>query len=100
MLNSRQRAQLRAMANPLDTIFQIGKGGITENLVTQVNDALTARELIKGRVLEASMMSAREALDELCRLCRAEPVFSIGSRFVLYKENREIPKEKRIKLVK
>jgi RNA-binding protein len=100
MLNSRQRAQLRAMANPIDTIFQIGKGGITENIVTQVNDALAARELIKGRVLEASMLTAREALDELCRLCRAEAVFSIGSRFVLYKENHELPKEKRIKLVK
>lgn len=100
MLNSRQRAQLRAMANPLDTIFQIGKGGITENLVTQVNDALAAREIIKGRVLEASMLTAREACDELAKLCLAEAVFTIGSRFVLYKESREMPKEKRIKLVK
>lgn len=100
MLNSRQRAQLRGMANSIDTIFQIGKGGITENAVTQVSDALAARELIKGRVLEASMLSAREAADELSRLCRAETVFTIGSRFVLYKENHEMPKEKRIKLVK
>lgn len=100
MLNGRQRAQLRAMANGIDTIVQIGKGGITENVVTQVSDALAARELIKGRVLEASMLTAREAADELCRQCRAEAVQTIGSRFVLYKENHEIPKEKRIKLVK
>lgn len=100
MLNSRQRAQLRGMANTIDTIVQIGKGGITENVITQVNDALAARELIKGRVLEASMMTAREAADELSRLCRAESVQTIGSRFVLYKENHEIPKEKRIRLNK
>lgn len=100
MLNSAQRAQLRGMANSLDTIVQIGKGGMNDNLVTQVSDALAARELIKGRVLESSMLSAREAADELSRLCRAETVFTIGSRFVLYKENHEVPKEKRIKLVK
>jgi RNA-binding protein len=100
MLNSRQRAQLRAMANSIDTILQVGKGGITENVVTQVSDALAARELIKGRVLESSMLTAREAADELSRLCRAESVQTIGSRFVLYKENHEIPKEKRIRLAK
>ena len=100
MLNSAQRAQLRAMANSLDTILQIGKGGITDNIVTQVSDALAARELIKGRVLESSMLTAREAADELSRQCRAEAVFTIGSRFVLYKENHEVPKEKRIKLIK
>jgi RNA-binding protein len=100
MLSSSQRAQLRAMANSLDTILQIGKSGITDNIVAQVSDALAARELIKGRTLDSSGLSAREAADELARLCRAEPVFTIGSRFVLYKENHEIPKEKRIKLVK
>ena len=84
----------------MDTILQIGKGGITDNLVTQASDALTARELIKGRVLEASMLTAREAADALAGRCGAETVFTIGSRFVLYRENHEIPKEKRIKLVK
>ena len=100
MLNGRQRAQLRGMANSLDTILQIGKGGITENVVTQASDALTARELIKGRVLEASMLTAREAADELSRLVGAESVQTIGSRFVLYRESRDIPKDKRIHLVK
>ncbi len=100
MLNSRQRAQLRAMANSLDTILQIGKGGITDNVVTQLTNALSARELVKGRVLEASLLTAREACDELAARTGAQAVQTIGSRFVLYKENREIPKDKRIKLVK
>ena len=65
MLNSRQRAQLRGLANSLDTIFQVGKGGVTENTVKQVDDALEARELIKLRVLETSPVSSREAADEI-----------------------------------
>ncbi len=100
MLTSRQRAQLRGMANSIDTILQIGKGGITDNVVKQTADALTARELVKGRVLEASMLSAREAAEALARMTGAETVQSIGSRFVLYKESRELTKEKRIRLVK
>ena len=100
MLNSRQRAQLRALANPLDTIVQIGKGGITENVSTQVTDALFAREIIKGRVLDAAPLTAREAADALAAACGAETVMTIGSRFVLYKENAKIAAEKRIKLVK
>ena len=100
MINSRQRAQLRGLANSLDVIIHIGKGGISDNLVTQVNDALEARELIKGRVLDNSLLSAREACDELCRICRAEPVQTIGSRFVLYRESRTMDREKRIMLVK
>ena len=64
MLNSRQRAQLRGMANSLDTIFQVGKGGINEQLIKQVAEALEARELIKLRVLETSPVTSREAADE------------------------------------
>ena len=97
MLTSKQRAQLRGLANHEDTIIQVGKGGITENVVRQTADALKARELIKGRVLENSMLTAREACDELARLCLAEPVQVIGTKFVLYKMNRENAK---IKLVK
>lgn len=100
MLTSKQRAQLRSMASTEDTIVHIGKGGITENVVNQVKDALKARELIKGKVLDNSLLSAREACQSLAELCNAEPVQFIGSKFVLYKENREIDKEKRIKLVK
>ena len=92
MLTSKQRAQLRALAASLDTIVIIGKGGITENVITQVREALKARELIKGKVLENSLLSAREACDQLAEACRAEGVQSIGSKFVLYKRNETEPK--------
>ena len=98
MLNSRQRAQLRGLANTADTILIIGKGGITENVAAQTDSALTARELVKGRVLENSMLTAREACEELCSTCSAEPVQVIGSKFVIYRENKKL--EKRIVLVK
>ena len=91
-LTSKQRAQLRGLAMTEDTIIQIGKGGITEYTVTQVKDALTARELIKGRVLESSLLTAREAADALAEACAAETVQTIGSKFVLYKRNAKEPK--------
>ncbi len=100
MITGKQRAQLRGLANGIDTIIQIGKGGITDAVIKSVNDALEARELIKGRVLENSMLTAREACDGLAQACGAEQVQAIGSRFVLYRENKKIDKEKRIILVK
>ena len=100
MLTSKQRAQLRGMASTEDTIVYIGKNGITDSVVSEMQDALKARELVKGKVQESSLLTAREACEELARLCSAEPVASIGSKFVLYKENRELDKDKRIKLAK
>lgn len=97
MLTSKQRAQLRGMAAAEDTIVHIGKGGITDNIIKQMADALKARELVKGRVLENSLLSAREACDALCEACKAEGVQVIGSKFVLYKRNESDPK---IELVK
>ncbi|HAL19813.1 MAG TPA: ribosome assembly RNA-binding protein YhbY [Ruminococcaceae bacterium] len=97
MLNSRQRAQLRGLANSLDTIFQIGKGGVTENTVKQVNDALEAREIIKLRTLETSPVSSREAAEQIAEKTHSDVVQVIGSRFVLYRESRD---NKQIKLVK
>ena len=97
MLTSKQRAQLRAMASGEDTIIIVGKGGITENVIAQVKDALTARELVKGKVLESALLSAREACEALSEACRAEQVQCIGSKFVLYKRNEKEPK---IELVK
>ena len=96
-LTSKQRSQLRGLAAAEDTIVQVGKGGITENLIASVDAALKARELVKGRVLENSMLSAREACDALCEACRAEAVQVIGTKFVLYKRNE---KEPRIVLMK
>jgi RNA-binding protein len=100
-LTSKQRAQLRGLANSIDTIVQIGKDGIGENLIQQVNDALEARELIKGRVLENNIeYDARLAAQELAKATRSEVVQVIGTKFVLYRESHSKPKEKRIELVK
>lgn len=92
MLTSKQRAYLRSLASTQDTIIHIGKGDITENIITQTRDALHARELVKGKVLENSMLTPREACDRLCAECRAEGVQVIGSKFVLYKRNEQNPK--------
>ena len=91
MLTSKQRAQLRALANPIDTIMQVGKGGVTENLITTVSDALEARELIKLRVLENSDYTAKEAAAEIAEAVNADVVQVIGRVFVLYRRNEEEP---------
>ncbi len=97
MLNSRQRAQLRGMANAMDTIFQVGKGGINDQLIKQVGEALEARELIKLRVLETSPVTSREAANEIAEKTGADVVQVIGYRFVLYRESKD---NKSIVLVK
>ena len=100
-LTSKQRAQLRGLANTMDTILHIGKDGIGENLVKQADDALEARELIKGKVLENNIeYDARLAAQELAKATRSEVVKVIGTKFVLYRESHSKPKEKRIQLVK
>lgn len=99
-LTSKQRAQLRGMANSIDTILQVGKDGVTGSVVQQANEALEARELIKGRVLENSMLTAREACELLVKATRSEPVQVIGSKFVLYRETHSKPKDKRIELIR
>ena len=100
-LTSKQRAQLRGLANTMDTILHIGKDGIGENLVKQADDALEARELIKGKVLENNIeYDARLAAQELAKATRSEVVQVIGTKFVLYRESHSKPKEKRIQLVK
>ena len=100
-LTSKQRAQLRAMANGIETILQVGKDGIGENLIRQADDALEARELIKGRVLDNNIeYDARSAAQALAKATRSEVVQVIGTRFVLYRESHSKPKEKRIQLAK
>lgn len=97
MLNSRQRAQLRAMANDMETILQVGKSGINENTIKQVRDALEARELIKLRVLETCPTNSRETADIISKETECDVVQVIGTRFILYKESKN---NKTIKLVK
>lgn len=89
MLTSKQRAYLRGLASSYDTIIQIGKGGVSENTLKTVSDALEARELIKIRVLENSDYTPREAADEIAGKVGADVVTVIGTKFVLYRESQE-----------
>ena len=89
-MTTKQRAALRAMCNAMEPVLQIGKDGITDNLVKQCWDALEARELIKVNVQKnAPFGSAREACEALCARVYAEPVQTIGSRFSIYRQARE-----------
>ena len=98
-LTSKQRAQLRSIASTAETILMVGKDGIGENLIKQANDALEARELIKGKVLENSLLTAREAAEELAPVTSSEVVQVIGNKFVLYRQQPQKDKRK-IELVK
>ncbi len=96
MLNSRQRAQLRAMANGYETILQVGKTGVTDPIIKQADDALEKRELIKCRTLETCPSTVQETADLIAKATGADTVQVIGSRFILYRP----AKEKQIQLVK
>ena len=91
MITSKQRAYLRSLANPIPTIMQIGKGGLTENLLKTVSDALEARELIKINVLENSGEDAYDLLQELAAQLDAEPVAVVGRKIVLYRASEKKP---------
>ena len=89
-MTTKQRAALRAMCNTMEPVLQIGKDGITDNVIKQCWDALEARELIKVNVQRnAPFGSTREACDELCEKVHAEPVQTIGNRFCIYRQARK-----------
>ncbi|MDE6789425.1 MAG: YhbY family RNA-binding protein [Ruminococcus sp.] len=91
MLTSKQRAYLRSIAAEYETIFQIGKGGVTELMCREIGEALRKRELIKLRVLDNSGWTAREAADAIAQQTGADVVQVIGSKFVLFKRNPKEP---------
>ncbi|MCM1507038.1 MAG: ribosome assembly RNA-binding protein YhbY [Ruminococcus flavefaciens] len=91
MLTSKQRAYLRGIASTYETIFQVGKSGVTESMCKDIGEALRKRELIKLRVLENSGYTAREASEEIAKATGSEVVQVIGSKFVLFKRNPKEP---------
>ncbi len=91
-MTSKQRAYLRGLANSLDPILHAGKGGVSDAMRKQADDALTARELIKGRVLETAPVSVRELAEDIAASVNAEVVHVIGRTFVLYRRNDKEPK--------
>ena len=100
MITTKQRAVLRAMANQLEPIFQIGKNEIGPEMITEIYNALEARELIKITVLKNSGLTAREACQELSELTRSEQVQVIGTKFVLYRPSHKKDKKDKIVLPK
>lgn len=92
LLNSKQRAFLRSKTNSEEPILHLGKGGLSEPLLRQAEDALAARELIKGKVLETAPFSSREAAEQVAQAVCAEVVQVIGRTFVLYRRNQKEPK--------
>ncbi len=97
MLTSKQRAELRAQANSLETTLMVGKGGAAENVILEAEKLLDARELVKGRVLETAMMTAREASDAICEATGAEGVSTVGATFVIYRKSAKLEEARKAK---
>ena len=94
MLTSKERAQLRAQANTLETTLIVGKSGITEALVAEADNQLTTRELVKGKVLEGAFLSPREASDAICEATGADGVAVIGTKFVIYRFSEKLQEQR------
>lgn len=99
MINGKQRAYLRGLANGIEPIFQIGKGGITDEIIKQLKLALDARELIKVHILETAFLDTKETCNLVAERLNAEPVQAIGSKFVIYRRSDNV-KNRKIELPK
>ena len=94
MLTSKERAELRAKSNTLDTTLMVGKGGVTEMVIAEAENQLTARELVKGKVLEGAFMTPREVSDAICEATGADGVAVIGTKFVIYRFSEKCQEER------
>ena len=94
MLTSKERAEYRAQANALETTLMVGKDGVTETVVAEADKLLTARELVKGKVLESALMSAREVSDAICEATGADGVACVGNKFVIYRFSEKCQEER------
>lgn len=91
MINSKRRARLRALANGIEPVIHVGKDGIAPGVIRQTDEALEARQLIKGSVQQNCGLDAREACRMLAEATGSEPVSAIGRKFVLFRRNEELP---------
>ncbi len=91
MITPKQRAELKALANSIEPAFQVGKGGVNDAQTAQIDDYLRVHELVKIKVLENSMYTAKEAAAEISEKINAEVVQVIGSKAILYKRNEKDP---------
>ena len=94
MLTSKQRSEFRAQANDLETTLMVGKDGVTQAVTEEADRLLTARELVKGKVLESALMSPREVSDAICEATGAEGIACVGSKFVIYRYSEKCQQER------
>lgn len=94
MLTSKERAELRSQANGIETTLMVGKSGVTDAVIAEAENLLTARELVKGKVLEGAFMTPREVCDALCEATGAEGVAVIGTKFVIYRFSEKCQEER------
>ena len=94
MLTSKERAELRAQANTLETTLMVGKDGVTDAVIAEADNQLLARELVKGKVLENAMLTPREVCDALCEATGADGVSVIGTKFVIYRFSEKCQAER------
>ena len=94
MLTSKERSELRAQANSIETTLIVGKEGVTETVIAEADNQLTARELIKGKVLETALMSPREVSDQICEATGADGVSCVGNKFVIYRFSEKRQEER------
>jgi RNA-binding protein len=93
-LTSSERAHLRAKANTLNAVFQLGKGGLGENFINQMDEILEARELVKISLLETCELSVKEAAQQICDACNCQSVQMIGRKIVFYRQAKDKDKRK------
>ena len=94
MLTSKERATLRAQANTLETTLMVGKDGVTEAVIAEADNQLTARELVKGKVLENAMLTPREVCEAICEETGADGVAVIGTKFVIYRFSEKLQQQR------
>ena len=97
MLTSKERAEFRAQANGLDVTLMVGKGGVSDQLITEAEKLLEAKELVKGRVLETAMMTAREACDAICEGTGADGISCVGATFVIWRKSKKLEEARKAK---
>lgn len=94
MLTSKQRAQLRAQANTIDTTLMVGKSGVTEQVIAEAENLLESAEIVKGKVLETAFASPREVSDAICEATGADGVQVVGTKFVIYRKSKKLEQQR------
>lgn len=90
MLTSKERSEFRAQANGLEVTLMVGKGGVSESVITEADNLLESHELVKGKVLETALLSAREASDAICEQTGADGISCVGYTFVIWRKSKKL----------